>query len=230
MTSSTLVKGALGLGAASATATGVAYANGVFSASEELISKLIKTSRPDKREITATDGNDANWKEAWKRYREDNRDKNPNEDLWRLEGWTKPASGNIDNTTPAISSFISECKSRLSHKASGIEDASYKEVLRYCTRDTLVKDLIIENIAKDGKQLLQDGDTEGWNSAWQRYVDANKVKEKGKDKWKLSDWGSTSSDTTISTNFKNTCGSKSTSKAHTIDNEDYKDVVSWCTK
>ncbi|AEW45116.1 hypothetical protein MHC_01250 [Mycoplasma haemocanis str. Illinois] len=227
-----LTKCVLGLGGITVTAAGAAYAGGAFSSfkEKELISKLIKTSNPDKREITTTTGTDALWKAAWKMYRYDNKDKNPGEDVWKLNDWKKPDNETINNDVEAPTSFINECKSQLSKKTFGIESDLYKEVLRYCTRDTLVKDLITENISGTGKQLLQDGDTSGWNAAWQQYLNDNKVKEKDKDKWKLSDWGSNSVSGTISANFKSTCSSKSTSKAYSVDNEDYKDVVSWCTK
>ncbi|AEG72598.1 hypothetical protein MHF_0319 [Mycoplasma haemofelis Ohio2] len=238
MTTSTLTKVALGMGAASATAAGVAYAGGAFSPSgekEEVVSRLIKTANPGKRVIVTTDVNDSNWKEAWKLYREDNKDKNVGEDIWKLKDWTKPDSGTINNTDQAPASFISECHSRSSNKTIKTDSNLYKEVLRYCTKDTQVSDLIAEN-NKD-KTLLdtssQSGDSSpsaDWINAWEVYKKYNEGKGASADAWQLESWESKKAGTVLPSDFKTKCATKLQTKTFDLNNEDYRGVLAWCTK
>ncbi|AEG72613.1 hypothetical protein MHF_0334 [Mycoplasma haemofelis Ohio2] len=223
-------KAALGMGAASVTAAGAAYAGGVFSPSEEkgeLISKLIKTVNPDKRAITATAGTDANWKEAWKRYREDNREKNPKEDVWKLESWVKPTSSSITNAEEAPAYFRSACTSRLSQKVSDVKSSLYKEVLEYCTRDTLVEDWVKDS----GKSLREkgDGSSSEWKALWTKYREANKNKNSGQDEWKISkqQWTSVTEESAPE-EFRNKCETESKLKAGKSSEDSVKRVLAYC--
>ncbi|AEW45112.1 hypothetical protein MHC_01230 [Mycoplasma haemocanis str. Illinois] len=236
MTSSVLAKATLGVVAASVTAAGATYAGGFFPFAqdkEEVISYLIKTANPNKRVIVTKDVNNSHWKEAWKLYREDNRDKNPGEDLWKLEGWTKPNSDDIDNNTPALAHFVSECHERSSNKTIRTNSSLYKEVLRYCTKDTQVIDLIAEN--HSDKTLLDTSsnpqDTSGgWADAWESYRQQNKNKEVGADPWLLESWESKKDGNALPNDFKSQCAAKTQTKTFDLNNEDYKGVLAWCTK
>ncbi|CBY92292.1 hypothetical protein HF1_02840 [Mycoplasma haemofelis str. Langford 1] len=228
MTSSLLPKVALGLGAASATAAGAAYAGGAFSPSGELISKLIKTANPDKREITSTSGEDTNWKEAWKRYRQDNKSKNTGEDVWKLKDWQKPEAGTINNDVAAPTSFIDECKSRLSKKVSGTESDLYKEVLKYCVRDTLVSDLVSETTGKTS--LVDVEDSTNWDRVWNLYKTHNNGKENGQDTWALNDWKQEKEKPNAPQSFKTACKNKLATKTGDKSHPDYLNFLSWCTK
>ncbi|CBY92294.1 hypothetical protein HF1_02860 [Mycoplasma haemofelis str. Langford 1] len=219
-------KAALGVGAASATAAGAAYASGVFSPSDEkkeLISKLIKTTNPDKRIIIASSGDDPHWKEAWKRYREDN---SPDSDVWKLKNWNK-SSTPVTSSETALSNFMSECASRLSLEISGVESNLYKEVLKYCTRDTLVEDWVKES----GKSLRVKGDgkSQEWKDLWTKYRTANKDKDQGKDEWGIfkKKWTDITTEDAPS-EFRDKCETESKLKSALLSEDSVQKVLAYC--
>ncbi|AEG72610.1 hypothetical protein MHF_0331 [Mycoplasma haemofelis Ohio2] len=231
MISSSLTKGILGTGVASATAVGTAYASGAFSSSEEkreLISKLIGISNPERRIITAKVGSDPYWKESWKLYRESNKNKNVGEDLWGLKDWKKPETDTINNDVEAPSSLMEECDSRLSSEVSGIESDLYKEVLRYCTRDTLVSDLVSETTGKTS--LVDVDDSASWNKVWNLYTTHNNGRGKDQDVWSLNDWDQEKGKPAAPQSFKTACKNKLTTKTGDKTHPDYINFLSWCTK
>nr|WP_045118479.1 hypothetical protein [Mycoplasma haemocanis] len=227
-----LAKGALGLVAVGVTATGVVYASGFLdknTTKEELISSLLSVSHPQKRFIKASDGTDPRWKEAWKRYKKDNESKKTGADVWSLVGWIKPNSSKVNNDEPAPDYFIQECKSRSSHKTAGTSSELYKSVLKYCTRDTLVSDLISEY--GQGKRILSNSSSEEeWKEVWKIYRDQNKVNSKSIDDWKFSDWGTTKDGDTLPTDYKKKCAEMSAELAFETTDIKYLNVLSWCSK
>ncbi|CBY92313.1 hypothetical protein HF1_03050 [Mycoplasma haemofelis str. Langford 1] len=227
----TLAKGALGLGAASATATGAAYAGGLFNknSKEELVSTLLKIFHPQKRLITASERSDSKWKEAWKKYKKDNEAKKSGEDSWSLKGWTKPDASKVNSDEAAPDYFVRECKSRSSQKTSGTSSDLYQNVLKYCTRDTLVSDLISEY--GKGKKLLTTSSSEGdWKEVWKLYRDQNKANNKSVDDWKFSDWGAKKEGDTLPTDYQKKCSEKSLEPAFEIGDVKYLNVLTWCSK
>ncbi|AEG72630.1 hypothetical protein MHF_0351 [Mycoplasma haemofelis Ohio2] len=214
------------MGAASATATGAAYAGGLFdkNVKEEVISTLLKTSNPQKRLITSTSNTDSKWQEVWKKYKEDNAAKKAGEDLLSLEGWGKSVSEE-ENIVPNY--FINGCKSKASQKTSGTNSPLYQNFLKYCTRDTLVSDLISEN----GRTLLTDtSSTEDWKGVWNAYKNANKSDSGSTDKWGFSDWTQKKDNDELPTDYKTRCSTKASETAFETTDIKYLNVLNWCSK
>ncbi|AEW45073.2 hypothetical protein MHC_01035 [Mycoplasma haemocanis str. Illinois] len=231
---SILLKGSLGLlGAGGVTTAGIIYfGSDVFKSKENKkvsISELLKTSNPEKRLITSSQASDGDWKEAWKTYREANKGKKLNEDKWKLSGWTTPQS-DITNAENASDSFMSACSVNKDKQVSGTDDPLYGEVLAYCTRSTLVSDLIADNYPNKKILTSTDNDDAGWKEVWSQYRTHNSGKnDKDSDTWKLDDWPS-SNENNVPQSFKTKCGEKVKVATFVTNNEDYMNAVKWCTK
>ncbi|AEG72564.1 hypothetical protein MHF_0282 [Mycoplasma haemofelis Ohio2] len=232
---STLLKGSLGLlGAGSATTAGAIYlGTDIFKSKEDKkvsISKLLKTSNPEKRLITSSQASDGDWKEAWKNYRVANKGKKLNEDEWKLSGWVTPQDGNITNTENASDSFMNTCSINKDKEVSGTDDPLYKAVLVYCTRSTLVSDLISDNYPNKKILTSANNDDAGWKEAWTQYKTDNSGKStQNSDAWQLAGWPTSTPDTVLES-FKTKCGEKVKVATFKTDNEDYTNAVKWCTK
>ncbi|AEW45114.1 hypothetical protein MHC_01240 [Mycoplasma haemocanis str. Illinois] len=189
------------------------------------IASLIQKSNPEKRLLTSSEQpSDKAWKDAWAKYRNQNKESNP----WGIASWTRVDS-NVQGDINAPSDFISKCISQNSSEVLNSEDPLYKEVLDYCTRDTLIKDLI-----STSKRLLVNSgstDSEAWNTAWKAYKDKNTNNQQNKDKWTLSDWNQKYGESSAPDSFKNKCIEKSSANAYSGSSlvEDYELVSEWCT-
>ncbi|AEW45127.1 hypothetical protein MHC_01305 [Mycoplasma haemocanis str. Illinois] len=190
------------------------------------IAVLLKTSHPNKRLITSKSVSDDSWKKAYKAYREANKDKI--KDIWNLKDWTKP-SATVDETN-ATDDFISKCNSNSKLEVDGSSDPLYEQVLAYCTRDTLVSDLISE-YGKGKRLLSKDGSDQedAWKAAWNIYKTQNKDKEENQDPWKLSEWKNKKSGNELPNDYKDKCVEYSQKPAYQLENENYKNVLDWCT-
>ncbi|AEW45765.1 hypothetical protein MHC_04545 [Mycoplasma haemocanis str. Illinois] len=195
------------VGATATAGAGVLVVKGLpnFETKESISSFLAKDRT--KRAIA----DDEDWTKSWTEY------KRSAKDIWRLGS---------DANVP--SSFKSECKKRSESKVSGIDSDEYKNFLAYCTRDTLISDLL-----KDSKETLlnssEGAETDGWKSAWTRYINENK--EKGSDVWAVADFNSKKNNTNENApeDFRKKCESKLGS--NDISNTDLlNQVKSWCTK
>ncbi|AEW45120.1 hypothetical protein MHC_01270 [Mycoplasma haemocanis str. Illinois] len=194
---------------------------------KKTIVSLIAKKHPQKRLITSNSISDVYWKKAYRIYREENKGHDKGQDSWKLDGWTRPSevSNEVDTTTE----FISRCNSNQLVEVEGEDDFLYQQVLRYCTRDTLVKDLIEE---RSGKRLISSvngQDTEAWNAAWGLYKTSNNISGKSKDTWEFSDWDSKKGGNDLPQDFKTKCDEKAKMPAFELENENYKNVLSWCT-
>ncbi|CBY92296.1 hypothetical protein HF1_02880 [Mycoplasma haemofelis str. Langford 1] len=216
MSLSTLVKGTVGAGAVGTTVAGAAYAGGFFDkeSKTEAVSSLLKIFNPNKRFITTSEGSDSHWKANWDQYKKD-------KDIWKLKDRNKSSSS--DENAPSY--FISECQTRRSSQVSGAESDLYKEVLRYCTRDTLVKDLISEN-ATGRRLLLSSDDKTIWQPVWDDYKTkyANSA-----DAWSLEQWDTKKSESDVPEVFKQACSKKSEEPSFKVGDEKYQNVLTWCT-
>ncbi|AEW45137.1 hypothetical protein MHC_01355 [Mycoplasma haemocanis str. Illinois] len=78
-----------------------------------------------------SDGNSQDWKNLWKKYREDNRDREPKQDEWKLsnEKWT----GAIDANAEAPNEFRTKCEQESQIKNVDKNNSSYLMVLKYCS-------------------------------------------------------------------------------------------------
>ncbi|CBY93242.1 hypothetical protein HF1_12340 [Mycoplasma haemofelis str. Langford 1] len=179
---------------------------------EKTISSLLATD-PSKRSIA--DSEDEAWKQAWELY------KKSKKDIWRLgEGADVPLS------------LKTTCKRKLTLKVSGKDSEGYREFLSYCTRDTLVSDLIKEH--GGGRELLvkgngSDGD---WKAVWKSYGSdsRNATKTANGDIWKLGDWNSKHSEQNAPDTFMNKCIANAKEPVYEVSNQIYIDTLAFCTK
>ncbi|CBY92309.1 hypothetical protein HF1_03010 [Mycoplasma haemofelis str. Langford 1] len=217
--------------AASATAVaGTAAGGGIYFGTDLLkskkvdISSLMKEVDPQKRFITATSTGGDSWKAAYKAYRESGKD------VWGLGVKTASPETLIDATTE----FLAKCKSNGKVKVSGKDDPLYKQVLAYCTRDTTVRDLIEEG--KTGRKLLDSSDTgndkeSGWEDAWTAYRTKNHVEGgTSQNPWEVEGWDNKKTGNTLPTDYKTKCAEKAKQPAYRLEDENYKNVLAWCTK
>ncbi|CBY92314.1 hypothetical protein HF1_03060 [Mycoplasma haemofelis str. Langford 1] len=229
----TLFKGASAAAlAGTGAAGGIYFGTDLFKAEEVKkvsISSLIRDANPEKRLITATTVGDADWKAAYKTYIERNKDNE--KDIWSLKGWSKPV-GEV-TLTEATQEFLSACDSNSKVEVSEKEDPLYQQVLSYCTRNTLVSDLIKER--SNGKQLLDtsssgSGQEEEWKAAWGVYRTQNKDSGNGKNPWGINNWETEKEKEELPSDYKSKCAERVKKPAHKFDNEDYVNVLAWCTK
>ncbi|AEW45117.1 hypothetical protein MHC_01255 [Mycoplasma haemocanis str. Illinois] len=193
---------------------------------KKTISSLLKEKNAEKRliDFSAPIGDKA-WKEAWKAYREANKTTNP----WGITGWSQTSSA-VDSNVDAPKDFVDKCSIKSSLAVEGVEDAVYREVLSYCTRATLVSDLISEN--NKGRKILKSTDQNeeaNWKKVWDVYKSRNSVKTKDGDIWKLKDWETKHSGDVLPDNYKTTCDSKILEEVFKTDDERYLNALNWCT-
>ncbi|AEW45075.1 hypothetical protein MHC_01045 [Mycoplasma haemocanis str. Illinois] len=215
------ITGVLGLG--TATVGAVYFGRDLIGNKAKIsIEELIDTSNPDKRFISAS--SDTYWREAWKAYIEDN--KSNEKDVWNVAGWTSGTT--VTNNENAPSEFIQACDNKRSQKVLDKNDSLYSQVVKYCTRDTVVRDLINET---EGRSLLvKNGDfatDSHWRAAWKLYRDDN---PDGSDKWNISNYTSIKSQENAQEAFAKMCEEKSQVKEHDLTKSTYLDVLKYCTK
>nr|WP_014272173.1 hypothetical protein [Mycoplasma haemocanis] len=184
------------------------------------ISSLLKEKNPEKRLIEkSSTGSESEWKAAWKNYL------TSGGNIWSIDGGDKQPNG----TDNAPSDFIQKCLDKSNISVDNEQDTIYSQVLNYCTRDTLIKDLIFGS-----KRILvnaSDKDTSEWNASWALYKSKNTNTSKNGDKWALDDWDKKHSESNAPDSFKKKCVDKSTNKAYSQKSlvEDYSLVSEWCT-
>ncbi|CBY92300.1 hypothetical protein HF1_02920 [Mycoplasma haemofelis str. Langford 1] len=225
---STLGKVTLGLSTgATATAGAVYFGTDLFKEeiSKRTISSLLREKNPEKRLIIAAPPSDKAWKDAWANYRNENKDSNP----WGIKTWSK-ITQDVQSGDNAPDDFVSKCATQTILEVPNEKDSLYVEVLKYCTRNTVVSDLIAENTSKKLLNGTGDQDSGGWAAAWEVYRTQNKASSKTKDTWEFSDWDSKKDKTELPTDYKTKCTSQANVPAFTLDNKNYKNVLAWCTK
>ncbi|AEG73470.1 hypothetical protein MHF_1232 [Mycoplasma haemofelis Ohio2] len=226
MANSLLFKSLAGIGGVSA-ATGAAI--GIPKLLEDkgtLISELIRTKNPDKRLITSQSLEDADWKKSWEAYRKVNKDAPKGKDTFQLPDWSGSISGAIGAGDNAIKGLLDACASKSNQKA--LPDSQlYKDVLAYCTRGTLISDLIKDS----GKTALSKNsavDAKEWKDAWERYRLANK--SSGTDAWSVSTFSTVKENANQSPpeDFRTKC--ETHLKSTDISNSELLErVKDWCT-
>ncbi|AEG72583.1 hypothetical protein MHF_0303 [Mycoplasma haemofelis Ohio2] len=223
-----MLKGVAGVLGAGAVATGGALAyKGLSKPTTHSVKDLLSIKNPEKRLISKSlGGSSEEWKAAWKLYALDykNNDKNP------FSLTTEKPTTDPDGKQEASTEFIDKCVSLSVGQVVDEKDNSYRDVLKYCTRATLIKDLISEN-HPNRKILSNTGseDAEGWKAAWSRYKQRNPAqKAQGNDEWKLTDWATHSTDDAPN-GLKTKCGEKIKLEIFDTNHKDYKDTVDWCT-
>ncbi|AEW45080.1 hypothetical protein MHC_01070 [Mycoplasma haemocanis str. Illinois] len=215
------------LGAGTATVGGVLTYKSFIKPTTHSIRDLLAVKNPEKRLISkATNGSSTEWKAAWKLYLSNYKKNGKNPfSLNKNKPDTEP-----DGNENAPSEFMNKCEELSRDMVVDKEDNRYKNVLAYCTRVTLVSDLISENYPSK-KVLSKDeaGSTDGWKKAWSNYKTFNTNKTKGKDAWNLSDWPTQNEDNAPNT-FIDKCAEKVRMATFDLNNEDYLNAVKWCTR
>ncbi|AEW45768.1 hypothetical protein MHC_04560 [Mycoplasma haemocanis str. Illinois] len=138
----------------------------------QTISELIKTRNPEKRLISSPSLEDSDWKKSWEAYRKDNKGAVKGKDTFQLPDWSGPISEAISDGVNALQSLLNACSEKSNQKV--LPDSKlYKDVLSYCTRGTLISDLIKDS-GKTALSKTASVDTKEWKDAWERYRLANK--------------------------------------------------------
>ncbi|AEW45794.1 hypothetical protein MHC_04690 [Mycoplasma haemocanis str. Illinois] len=195
---------------------GIAASKGLFSSKgkKESISSLL-SKNPSNRVIGVSE--EDNWKKSWKSYKESNKD------FWKL--------GNLVGESP--DAFKSKCKERLDLKVSGVDSEEYQNFLKYCSRKTLVSDLIGERNPNKEIITTDTATDQSWVASWGSYIDdsRNKQSSGGTNIWNLSDWGTTySQKNQVPASFIAKCKSNVSSPSHDILDPLYLDTLKFCTK
>ncbi|CBY93125.1 hypothetical protein HF1_11170 [Mycoplasma haemofelis str. Langford 1] len=217
MALSTAAKSALGLGTVGGVAGSAIGANYLLDKGPS-ISDLIKSKNPEKRLLDKNSSEEA-WKAAWKAYREAN--KNKEKDIWSIEGWTTGASKDSEE---APDTFKQGCASRIRGSSK-----LYDEVISYCTRKTILADLVKES---SGRALLakeSGGGSAAWKAVWTEYKKSDTTHTNGKDAWKIDTWSSIHSSENAPDTFMDKCKSNSEVEGHNPDSELYKQLLKYCT-
>ncbi|CBY92261.1 hypothetical protein HF1_02530 [Mycoplasma haemofelis str. Langford 1] len=204
------------LGAGTAAAGGALAYKELSKPKTYSIKSLLISKNQDKRLLVKDkDGSSTEWKAAWKAYL------NSGNNIWKLPEWKTPPVAE----EKAPNSFMDACSSNSGVMVESVSSQEYKNVLSFCTRDTVVKDLIEES----GRVLNSDTNG-GWSKSWKSYRDLNKDKEKTKDSWQLTDWESSkASDDAISADFKKKCNDKLALKTNGREVDDYQNIIDWCS-
>ncbi|AEG73444.1 hypothetical protein MHF_1204 [Mycoplasma haemofelis Ohio2] len=170
------------------------------------------------RRLISGNANSSHWLSGWKIYLE-SKENNP----WNLSSWS-PNNTWFENVP---SDFMKACEDNSERDMSGANDPLYDQVIKYCTRNTTVLDLIDENAS--GRELMAKvtglSDTH-WNAALRSYKD--ELEKTKSDVWGLKKDGQ-SSEITMDA-FMDKCLEESSAEAWDISSPTYTRVLSWCTK
>ncbi|CBY92927.1 hypothetical protein HF1_09190 [Mycoplasma haemofelis str. Langford 1] len=167
--------------------------------------------------LSSEDG-DSLWNEAWKKYRDSNKDKEL--DSWKIKNF----SANSKSET-AIEGLKEACTSRYEDKVDGVKDFRYVNVKSWCTRPKKIFELLA---AEKGIILLskEASNSKAWSDAWADY----KKEQNGTDTWKLSNWSSEKGKSEAPDSFKEKCKTQSEMNVNKgKEDELYVQVKRWCT-
>ncbi|AEW45788.1 hypothetical protein MHC_04660 [Mycoplasma haemocanis str. Illinois] len=230
MASPLFFKSLVGVGGVSVVTTGAVIGIPKLLAEKEyLVSELIAIHNPEKRLITSTEVGDSAWKKSWQDYRTVNKNAAKDNDTFKLPDWNGPISQDI-TSTDTVKSFLDACFSN-SKKKVVTGSKLYEEVLRYCTRDTTIFDLVTESKRIPLSKTTQNANSPEWRSAWNSYVRDNS--DDTGDAWNINSYGTekakVNQDHAVSEDFRSKC---ETNLASTLikDAKLIEQVKSWCTK
>ncbi|AEW45091.1 hypothetical protein MHC_01125 [Mycoplasma haemocanis str. Illinois] len=226
MTSSLLAKSTFGVVGLGTVISGSIYFGKdlVFSnkpKTKTSIEELIDKFNSDKRfaSVSATD----HWKAAWQAYIEDN--KSSEKDAWNIDGWIQTTIS--EETVKVPESFIQACEMNRSKEVLDKNDVLYSQVVKYCTRDALVRDLI--NETGDKTLLQKDGNFRNdahWKAAWDLY----KTDNSDTNKWNLTNWPTIKGQAEVPDSFVDECVKKSQTPEYRLEQSIYTEVLKYCTK
>ncbi|AEG72664.1 hypothetical protein MHF_0388 [Mycoplasma haemofelis Ohio2] len=188
------------------------------------IAELIKASNPNKRLISSSKAlTDQAWKDAWKAYIDAYKSNNKNP--LNLRDWDSLSKEGDQN---APQSLVEACSSLRGEKVSDAKSERYDLALKYCTRNTLVKDIIEEG----GERVLlvktsTTGTSAEWQAVWKSYKDDNT--DNSKNLWSLNDWTSVKSSNDAPESFMTQCESKAKEAEWDLKSKKYLEVNKYCT-
>ncbi|AEG73490.1 hypothetical protein MHF_1254 [Mycoplasma haemofelis Ohio2] len=214
MNSSLAAKSLLGLAGATATAgLGTLAVKGLPSPKEQVSISSLLSKDPSRRVIA--DGESSHWTSAWTSY------KNSGKDIWGL-GKGESVPDDLKTT----------CKNKLDSKVEGKDSEEYQSFLSYCSRYTLVSDLISENNPNKEPIPKGNGESQEWKKAWKAYVDDQRTSktDNGDGVWKLGDWKDHHSKDVAPTSFMGKCETNFQTLFYDLSGGLYLDTVSFCTK
>ncbi|AEW45077.1 hypothetical protein MHC_01055 [Mycoplasma haemocanis str. Illinois] len=223
MPSSLLTKATLGTLGVGTVATGSIYLGKDLivarnQKTKTSIEELIETVNPDKRFISRP-GTSSHWRAVWSEYKKDN-------NVWNLAGLDTTTAS---STEDAPQEFMDACDSKKEQEVLDKGDSLYSQVVKYCTRNTLVRDLINET---EGKTLLTKGSdfatNQDWKTVWELYKQDNNGKNT--DSWDIGSWSSNKDSSNVPDAFATKCGTKSEVEEYQLDQSNYLDVLKYCTK
>ncbi|AEW45737.1 hypothetical protein MHC_04405 [Mycoplasma haemocanis str. Illinois] len=217
MALSTITKFAIGLGTVGGVA-GSAIGVNYFLSKGPSISELIKSKNPEKRLLDKNSSSDL-WKAAWKSYRAANKDKE--KDMWSIDGWKK---GEPTDNEAAPESFKNACESRIKGSSK-----LYDEVINYCTRKTILADLVSEDSGRVLLVKVSGGNSKEWKEAWSSYKKANTTHTDNSDVWKLTGYSSEHSKENAPDVFMEKCKTNSETEGYDINGDLYKQLLKYCT-
>ncbi|CBY93128.1 hypothetical protein HF1_11200 [Mycoplasma haemofelis str. Langford 1] len=218
MALSTAAKSALGIGTVGGVA-GSAIGTNYLLNKDPSIPELIKSKNPEKRLLDKNSSAEA-WKAAWKAYREAN--KNKEKDIWSIEGWTK---GNPATDEAAPEAFKKGCESKIAGSSE-----LYDEVVLYCTRKTVLADLVGDDSKRKLLTKVEGGNTAEWKAVWEEYKKSGTTHNgSGDDAWKLTDWTSVSSKPEAANTFMDKCKANSETEGYDTSVSLYQQLLKYCT-
>ncbi|AEW45775.1 hypothetical protein MHC_04595 [Mycoplasma haemocanis str. Illinois] len=196
------------VGATATSGLGIFTLRGLFASGEKKSIAFFLNTDLSKRVISKED--DSHWTKSAEAY------KGSKNDVWNLG---KEVSERIRNV----------CKEKLEFKVSGIDSDEYKNFISYCTRDTVISDLL-----KDWKETIlsknEGAGTKEWKGAWRRYIEDNK-KLAVPNVWGVDNFDSIKDkvDQDAPESFRDRCESNLSSK-DIFNMTLFENVKSWCTQ
>ncbi|AEW45104.1 hypothetical protein MHC_01190 [Mycoplasma haemocanis str. Illinois] len=198
-----------GVGATGAAATGLALNKDKIFRTQKNYSISNLLNREYK--VLISEDESVHWDNKWKEYLASEANE------WNIPEWkskTDPSS--------IPQSFKNKCSNISSKKVSGVEDPTYGEAVKYCSRDKVMTDRFKE----DGVGLLsKTGKDDEWNNRFDAYkVIADNMKIKGIDIKSTDDKGTSGNLDKI----KNGCHEVSAKPVNDADYS-YESIKKWCT-
>ncbi|AEW45835.1 hypothetical protein MHC_04895 [Mycoplasma haemocanis str. Illinois] len=208
------LKVAAGLGAVSGTA-GLGYLSFHYSSSNSKKVTISELFKKEGRTFLSKGADVEQWKERWNSYVTENKDS------WKLEDYSSQKS----DVSKAPDSFVNKCLLNADVKVTGISDSLYLEVVKNCSKEFKVEDLVTSE-GKRTKLNSASGDDAEWKSSWQDYI-----RNSPDNKWNIENWASAKlTPDTVPQDFKTKCTSKLAEKAFGIKDIKFENVIAWCTK
>ncbi|CBY93203.1 hypothetical protein HF1_11950 [Mycoplasma haemofelis str. Langford 1] len=211
-----IAKTAAGLGAASG-ASGLGYLSYHYAFSDDPKIAISELFKREGRMLLTKESDSEQWTERWKAYL------GGDSNIWKLDDYDAK-KGDKDK---APDSFKNKCLSNSTVEVSGIEDSLYLEVVKNCSKEFKINDLVTGD-SKITNLDSSSGSNEDWKVAWKNYLADNK----DSNPWELTDWSTkkAASGDQISDDLKTKCNTKKDEKVFGSRDPKFSNFVRWCSK